>query len=197
MLKVPDQFWQAALRIGQETGADVILLSAIAKHETNFGTLGAGRQGYALGYGVYSETNLDPLFKGLEKQLLYAGRQIANYLGYRAIGKTTWSDINSFAIDSWRAGDSAWQKGVWSWYQQILEGVDLVKVVFFFGPDDEVFAKRIANKLGAGIASRDLLDKLQGVDPVIVGGPAVDGALNITGEAWEDTADAAIKYLRG
>ncbi len=45
----PDQLAMAQM-VGQKYGVDPLMLLAIAKHETGYGTLGAGREGYTLGW---------------------------------------------------------------------------------------------------------------------------------------------------
>lgn len=79
----------------------------------------------------------------------------------------------------------------------LLKGADTMPVIFFFGPDDYILAKRVALKVNAAIAPRELYGKLPASSVFIVGGPAVDGAVNLTGQAWEDTAQAVINYLKG
>ncbi len=113
---VPKTFWAACQEAAAKTGADAFLLAAIGGHETYFGTRGAGLEGYALGYGVYSETNLDPRFKGLGNQLYYAGMQIANFMRGR---ETTEDTIYDFMVNSWKPGDKNWYLGVWGMYQEI------------------------------------------------------------------------------
>lgn len=116
MEMIPSDFWTKCQEHGKATGADPELLAAIGRHETDFGTEGAGRQGYALGYGVYGPTNLDTRFQGLDNQLHYAGAQIARYFK----GRPVTSDlVHGFMNDSWKPGDPHWADGVWYWYNNL------------------------------------------------------------------------------
>jgi hypothetical protein len=200
---VPSEFLVQAQRAATETLSDLVLLCAIGKHETDFGALGAGREGYTLGYGYPAPGQGNPRFQGVVNQLHYAGKQITAYMGARALGCTTFNDLNAFAINSWKAGDPNWQKGVWSWYQAILpellpalKEVVKVAIVVYFGCDDMILAKRVATKIGGVIAERSFVIPA-GSTVYAVGGPAIGGAVNLTGPDWEDTADAVIKFLRG
>jgi len=193
---VPILFMNKAVASAKITGVDPLLLCAISKHETNFGVLGAGRYGYELGYGQYSDKIADPRFKGLDNQLLYAGKQWGNFTGWASV---TYNTLLNFSINSWRAGDpQAWANDVWYWYQKIKEeqqGGDSVNVVIYFGPDDMILAKRVAGKVNGVIADRTFIVP-SGAKVFVVGGTPIVGAVNLTGNAWEDTAEAVIKFLR-
>jgi len=192
---VPILFMDKAIASAKITSVDPLLLCAISKHETNFGVLGAGRQGYELGYGQYSDNVADPRFKGLDNQLLYAGKQWVNFTGGASV---TFSTLLNFSINSWKAGNpQAWANDVWYWYQKIKEeqgGVN-VNVVIYFGSDDMILAKRVAGKVNGVIADRTFIVP-SGAKVFVVGGTAIVGAVNLTGNAWEDTAEAVIKFLR-
>jgi hypothetical protein len=121
---IPADFWVKAVQYSKVTGADPYLLSAIAQHETGFGTLGAGRQGYTLGYGVYSETLQNPLYKGTENQLMFAGRQIESYFGSKPV---TLQSLTDFMKNSWKPGDQEWAAKVYKYYAGYDKNPELAK----------------------------------------------------------------------
>jgi hypothetical protein len=120
---VPDTFWQADLESVKSTGADPYLMAAIAQHETDFGTLGAGTEGYTLGYGYPGPGQGDPTYLGVTKQLFYAGLQSAGFFKGQPV---TEQGLKDFQAQSWKAGDPAWYKGVWSIYQGMTGGTPIV-----------------------------------------------------------------------
>ena len=117
--EVPYAFWFNAIRAGQEYGVDPYLLAAIGKHETGYGTLGAGRQGYALGYG-YGDNTIISKWKdtpgGSINQLRGVAWKIKDQFGSNPISL---SSLNSFNKNSWKATDQGWGAGVWSAYQNL------------------------------------------------------------------------------
>jgi len=114
--EVPYAFWFNAIRAGTEYGVDPYLLAAIAKHETNYGTLGAGREGYALGYG-YGDTTVNSKWKdtpgGSINQLRGVAWKIKDQFGSDPISLAS---LNLFNTNSWKATDQGWGAGVWSAY---------------------------------------------------------------------------------
>ena len=113
---VPFPFWVDALIVNNRTGVDPNLLAAISQHETNFGTLGAGRNGYELGVGVYDSGNPNSTYKGLMNQLNWAGDSIAKKFGS---GVISLDSIKAYQTKSGYATDPNWAKGVWSSYQSL------------------------------------------------------------------------------
>lgn len=115
---VPAEFWKEALKYSKQTGADPYLLAAIGKHETGYGTLGAGRDGFALGYGYYAPGNFNINYMDIpgryDVQLYSAGRQINSFFGSKPV---TQDSIKAFMEQSWKPGDQNWYKGVWSIYE--------------------------------------------------------------------------------
>jgi hypothetical protein len=112
---IPTNFWSVDVQKAIDTGADPYLLAAIAQHETAFGTLGAGREGYTLGYGYPAPGQGDPFYQGVDNQLFYAGQQINSYFNGDPI---TYEGLLSFAQNSWKPGDpKAWADSVWNIYQ--------------------------------------------------------------------------------
>lgn len=111
---VPDQFWQKDVYEAESVGADPYLLAAIAQHETQFGTLGAGQEGYVLGYGYPAPGKGNPVYKGLDNQLFYSGLKVNEFFAGAPI---TEQGLKDFQDQSWKAADPNWYKGVWQIYQ--------------------------------------------------------------------------------
>lgn len=100
-----------ATKYGKQYGVDPRLLLAIGGHETGFGTLGAGRQGYTLGYGV-TDSGILNKYQGVENQYRYAASTLAK-----------WGAKNLAAVMAGKAGayatDPGWEKGVASSYKSL------------------------------------------------------------------------------
>lgn len=104
---------------------DYLFLLAIAKHETNMGTTGAGREssgGYILGYGVPSGSAKQPQYAGINKQLYFGAKRYAEALKSRSWRINSLEDVKYF----WRGGDKGsyqwskdtnWPNPVWAIYQ--------------------------------------------------------------------------------
>ena len=145
---IPDNFWSVDVNAATSAGADPYLLAAIAQHETQFGTLGAGQEGYALGYGYPAPGQGNPMYKGLDNQLFYAGLQVNEFFsGGGAAGSdsllassvpVTPDSLYQFALTSWKPGASAdpvssaanakaWANSVWSIYSGYTKDSSLTK----------------------------------------------------------------------
>jgi hypothetical protein len=219
-MRMPLEFWNACKTYGSQTGADPVLLAAIARHETNYGTVGAGLSGYALGYGVYSESNSDSRFRGLENQLHFAGAQIARDLE----GPVTLESIMDFSVNSWKAGDPvAWAKDVWGCYVEIAKEVgsqvveaqavevptienvkvafDMKAVVACFGVRDLMPGIAVGEKVLAPVCSQAQMGLVNEAENVYwIGGPVHTGnagqtVINLTGEQLKDTMIAVANFL--
>ena len=214
---IPVEFWNACKTYGKQTGADPVLLAAIGRHETGYGTLGAGRSGYALGYGVYSPTNMDPRFRGLENQLLYAGKQIDRYMKGAPV---TPGSVLAFSVNSWKAGNpQAWAASVWACYANLTEELHLAlpvavapvqkeeeeemfeSIVACFGTKDIMNAVALSEKFNAPICSQ-AQTALVGKSKVVywVGGvdhAAVEGQtfVNLCGDDFKETMTKVIAEL--
>jgi len=116
---VPEKFWSEASSIGSAAGVDPLLLAAIAQHETGFGALGAGRDGFALGVGVYDKGNPNSNYQDANgtytKQLTWAANSLANKFS----GDVTEANIKAYQDASGYATDPAWAKGVYNSYQRL------------------------------------------------------------------------------
>lgn len=114
---VPAEFWSEALKYAKQTGADPYLLAAIGKHETGYGTLGAGRDGFSLGYGYYGPGDFNINYMDLpgryDSQLYGAGQQINSFFHNNPV---TLDSLKAFQDQSWKPGDTNWYQGVWSAY---------------------------------------------------------------------------------
>lgn len=107
---------------------DYLFLLAIAKHETNMGTTGAGREssgGYILGYGVPSGSAKQPQYAGINKQLYFGAKRYAEALKSRGWRINSLEDVKYF----WQGGDKGsyqwsqdtnWPNPVWKIYQSYV-----------------------------------------------------------------------------
>ena len=88
------------------------MLLAIAGHETGYGTQGAGRKGYTLGYGV-TDSGILSKYQGVANQYRYAAMTLAKW------GAHTIEDILAGKARSY-ASDPNWERGVASVYQNLV-----------------------------------------------------------------------------
>ena len=121
--EVPAWFWQRDVAESKITGADPYLLAAIAQHETQFGTLGVGRQGI-LGYDVIGANGPNAQYAGVDNQLYYAGLMVKKFFKGQPI---TAKNLQTFDATTWRAADPTWAQDVWRsyspmWYLDPQEG---------------------------------------------------------------------------
>jgi Mannosyl-glycoprotein endo-beta-N-acetylglucosaminidase len=102
---------QLAQKYGRQYGVDPKLLLAIAGHETEWGTTGAGRpsQGsFALGYGV-TDSGILGKYHGLQNQYRYAASTLSDW------GAKTLADVLAGKASRY-ATDPGWEQGVRSVY---------------------------------------------------------------------------------
>lgn len=151
-VKMTPEQEKAVRQVAQIYNLPVNLLAAIGWHETHWGELGAGREGWYLGYGYYPGSTVAEKYRGLVPQLTGAAKQIASYFKGRELTEETWL---AFSRQSWRAGDpDAWAAGTWRIYQDLG---------------------------GAGPAAPDPSPALPGtdLDPASVSSQTPDGSWNI------------------
>lgn len=103
---------------------DFKFLCAIAHHETAYGTTGAGREesgGFILGYGVYSSSNKDSQYAGIDRQLYYGAKRYKEAMKSKSWMIDSLSDVQYF----WSGGDKGqyqwaadggWPAAVWAIY---------------------------------------------------------------------------------
>ncbi len=138
---IPDNFWSVDVNAATSAGADPYLLAAIAQHETQFGTLGAGQEGYALGYGYPAPGQGNPMYKGLDNQLFYSGLKVNEFFSGDQV---TPDSLYQFALTSWKPGASsdpvssaanakAWADSVWSIYSGYTRDPALTKDNSLYG----------------------------------------------------------------
>ncbi|MGM7682862.1 M23 family metallopeptidase [Cytobacillus sp. Hm23] len=101
-------------------------LLAIAWHETQFGTTGAGRDesgSFVLGYGVF-DSGKEGKYAGIETQMHYGAKRIKDALSSRGFIPKSFNDVSYF----WSGGDygnyqwatdTGWPVGVWTAYKQV------------------------------------------------------------------------------
>lgn len=93
------------------------LTAAIGKHETDWGQLGAGRQGYYLGVGVPSSGAPLQQYSGLQNQLGWAMPRLAAWF---RDGTVTFDRLVQFARNVWKPDDpESWARGVYTGYQSV------------------------------------------------------------------------------
>jgi murein DD-endopeptidase MepM/ murein hydrolase activator NlpD len=108
---VPSNQIALAQQYGRQYRVDPRLLLAIGGHETHWGTLGAGRQGYTLGYGA-TDTGLLNQYAGVANQYRGAAKTLAGW-GARSIGDVLAGKASRYATDP------AWEKGVAQTYASL------------------------------------------------------------------------------
>jgi hypothetical protein len=119
--------YQAQLQ-ASKFGVDPLFLLAIAQLETQMGTAGWGRAekgDYILGYGCYSDTDADPDYAGIDKQMYYGAKRMHDALGSRNYQINSLDDVKYFHDGGdlgtsyrWNP-DSGWADMVWQIYQEI------------------------------------------------------------------------------
>lgn len=95
---MPDSDWQLLLQICNQYGVDPLLVAAIGWHETHWGTLGAGTEGYYLGWGVPTTGSPMSQYAGLQNQLNAAVPVIAHYVGCNV----DYTTVANLCCERWR-----------------------------------------------------------------------------------------------
>lgn len=126
---MPDEQWEYAQQYGAAYGVDPLLLAAIAKGETAYGTTGLGRKGFTLGYGAY-DSGADYKWQGVEKQYKSAASKLSRWMQGDAINSE--EDLYRFQFldqnktTGWHASDPIWYKKIWNIYSGFLGGGGLI-----------------------------------------------------------------------
>ncbi|MGB9772344.1 MAG: hypothetical protein ACPLX7_10290, partial [Candidatus Kapaibacteriota bacterium] len=94
--------WETIVRICSKYKVNPGLILAIGWHETQWGRLGAGQQGWYLGYGYYPGSTVAEQYRGLENQLEGACKHIQAYLNPYPLD---YAHLLSYSKNYWRAGD--------------------------------------------------------------------------------------------
>jgi NlpC/P60 family len=113
-MAAPREQVMLAQKYGRQYGVDPRLLLAIGGHETQWGKLGAGRQGFTLGYGA-TDSGLMGKYSGVANQYRYGARTLASW------GVHSLDDVLAGKARRW-ATDPAWEQGVASMYRQLGGG---------------------------------------------------------------------------
>jgi Phage-related minor tail protein. len=118
--------WEKVVAYASKYGTSPYLLAAIGKHETGWGTLGAGRQGYYLGVGVPDSGKLQSRYRGLDAQLEWAAKVAGILVGTKptleAIERMRVQPITGLKPGVY-ATDPDWARKVWRHYLNILQEV--------------------------------------------------------------------------
>jgi hypothetical protein len=112
--RIPPNQLALARTYGSRYGVDPRVLLAIAGHETEWGTTGAGRPsqgGYALGYGV-TDSGILSKYAGLANQYRYAAQTLAGW-GVHGIQDILGGKASRYATDP------GWERGVAGVYSGI------------------------------------------------------------------------------
>lgn len=114
---IPDVDWNlVTARFGTPLHI-AFLIAAIGWHETHWGQLGKGRDGYYLGVGC-PNGDCKPEFQGLERQIAWAGPRLQQYFPDAGF---TYEDVLRFANEIWKPGDRpAWATSVLSIYDGLV-----------------------------------------------------------------------------
>lgn len=115
---MPASDWKVVRSVAGQYKIDPYVLVAIGLHETGWGTLGAGRQGFTLGVGVPDSGNLQSQYQGLQNQLVGAAKILAHY------GVHTIQDLSTGVLAPTNgqvryASDPNWTQGVVAAYNQV------------------------------------------------------------------------------
>lgn len=113
---MPESDWIKVQYYADKYNTEPELIAAIGWHETHWGQLGWGREGFYLGVGAYSETEADYSFQGLDNQLAWAAPRLGKYLDKSVtLERLTW-----FARNIWKPGaPDAWARSVYEIYLQL------------------------------------------------------------------------------
>ena len=119
------QQWIRLKEITAAYDVDPMLIAAIGRHETDWGRLGAGRDGWYLGYGYFPGSTVAEKYRGFDEQIRGACYQLK-----RDLKKPLTADsLMDFSVNSWKAGNpQQWAISVWSIYENLTD--DLTAQVF-------------------------------------------------------------------
>lgn len=114
---VPASQWATLVSYADRYDSYPEVYAAIGWHETHWGQLGAGRQGYILGVGVPNSSTELTQFAGLTAQLNWTAPRVQTVIDRQA----TYAAFLTYAstVQKPGAGYVAWAKSVWLIYQQI------------------------------------------------------------------------------
>lgn len=113
--------WELVTDYALRFDIDPYLIAAIGWHETHWGKLGAGREGYLLGVGVLDPKTKLKRFQGLENQLRWSASKISKY----PLNPANYSHLLNFAMTVWRPGDPvSWAKSVYNIYLSLKRKYD-------------------------------------------------------------------------
>jgi len=144
--------WQKVNNYAVKYGTIPELLAAIGWHETHWGKLGWGRQGFYLGVGAYSETKANYAYQGLDNQLNWAARKAGQYLG----SQITEQRLINFANDVWKPGNRiAWGKSVFSIYKSLggSETIPSPDIPEAYDSDTQISVEKELNSIEKSVGS--------------------------------------------
>lgn len=117
---VSEEDWNVLVKYAGQYGTDPYLLAAIGQHETGFGRLGKGKQGYVMGYGVTHPQAYK--WQGLEKQAEATAKKLGSTIGQTITPET----LYSFAAENWKPDPGLapksyeqWSSSVWNIYSNL------------------------------------------------------------------------------
>jgi len=114
---IQPQEWNTLLKYCIVNNVNPYLITAIGLHETAWGELGWGKQGYILGVGCYNETNADKTLQGFDVQIAWATQALGKFFGLHPSRQ----ELYEFAGKIWKPGNpDAWANSVWNLYEAQL-----------------------------------------------------------------------------
>lgn len=117
---IPEDDWQATVAICSRWKVDPYFIAAIGWHETHWGKLGAGVNGWILGYGYFPGSTVKEKYRGLYKQVEGACQQISRDMKL----PITLANVINFAVTSWRSGaPTAWARSIYSIWSSLAKGI--------------------------------------------------------------------------
>ncbi|MBA7579057.1 hypothetical protein ES708_20923 [subsurface metagenome] len=117
---VPQADWDLVVSLCKPYKVDPYLIAAIGWHETNWGRVGAGVNGWILGYGYYPGSPYKQKYKGLKMQVTGALNQYSAWMQ----SPLTLTSITNLAVKHWRSSaPRAWAKSVYSIWYSLTKGI--------------------------------------------------------------------------
>ena len=117
---IPEADWQATVAICSRWKVDPYFIAAIGWHETHWGKLGAGVNGWILGYGYFPGSTVKEKYRGLYKQVEGACQQISRDMKL----PITLVNVINFAVTSWKSGaPRSWAASIFSIWSNLVKGI--------------------------------------------------------------------------
>lgn len=119
--------WAVVQHVARRYGIDPMVLVAIGVHETQWGSAGAGREGYILGVGVPDSGGKKTQYQGLHEQLVGAAKILNNY-GVHTIKDLATGVLAPHGGHVRYASDTGWTSNVVAAYNDLSGGKSHITV---------------------------------------------------------------------